>query len=36
MLTELLIPVLTAGAPSRIVNVSSAAIGLARRTFNVG
>ncbi|MEV4016800.1 SDR family NAD(P)-dependent oxidoreductase [Nonomuraea angiospora] len=34
LLTELLIPVLTAGAPSRIVNVSSGAVGLARRTFD--
>lgn len=33
LLTELLLPTLTAGAPSRIVNVTSAAVGVAKRTF---
>ncbi|SDT43354.1 Short-chain dehydrogenase [Streptomyces sp. TLI_053] len=33
LLTELLVPALRAGAPSRIVNVTSAAVGVARRTF---
>ncbi|ROO90310.1 short-subunit dehydrogenase [Actinocorallia herbida] len=34
LLTELLLPTLTAGAPSRIVNVTSAAVGLGRRAFD--
>ncbi|MEV7175418.1 SDR family NAD(P)-dependent oxidoreductase [Kitasatospora sp. NPDC093679] len=34
LLTELLLPTLTAGAPSRIVNVTSGAVGLAKRTFD--
>ncbi|MEE1782906.1 SDR family NAD(P)-dependent oxidoreductase [Streptomyces sp. SP17BM10] len=33
LLTELLLPTLAAGAPSRVVNVTSAAVGLAKRTF---
>ncbi|CAM5570156.1 SDR family NAD(P)-dependent oxidoreductase [Streptomyces avidinii] len=33
LLTELLLPTLTAGAPSRIVNVTSGAVGLAKRVF---
>ncbi|MER7846879.1 SDR family NAD(P)-dependent oxidoreductase [Kitasatospora sp. NPDC096077] len=33
LLTELLLPTLTAGAPSRIVNVTSAAVGVAKRAF---
>ncbi|MFJ9942774.1 SDR family NAD(P)-dependent oxidoreductase [Streptomyces erythrochromogenes] len=34
LLTELLLPSLTAGAPSRIVNVTSAAVGVAKRAFD--
>ncbi|MFH8387084.1 SDR family NAD(P)-dependent oxidoreductase [Kitasatospora sp. NPDC018058] len=34
LLTELLLPTLTAGAPSRIVNVTSGAVGLAKRSFD--
>ncbi|MER7056873.1 SDR family NAD(P)-dependent oxidoreductase [Streptomyces sp. NPDC000351] len=34
LLTELLLPTLTAGAPSRVVNVTSAAVGAARRVFD--
>ncbi|MFT7835927.1 SDR family NAD(P)-dependent oxidoreductase [Saccharothrix sp. BKS2] len=34
LLTELLLPTLTAGAPSRVVNVTSAAVGVARRVFD--
>ncbi|MGW3073998.1 SDR family NAD(P)-dependent oxidoreductase [Kitasatospora sp. NPDC001132] len=34
LLTELLLPTLTAGAPSRIVNVTSAAVGVAKRVFD--
>ncbi|WP_033218605.1 SDR family NAD(P)-dependent oxidoreductase [Kitasatospora phosalacinea] len=34
LLTELLLPTLTAGAPSRIVNVTSGAVGVAKRTFD--
>ncbi|MEV6212768.1 SDR family NAD(P)-dependent oxidoreductase [Kitasatospora sp. NPDC051914] len=34
LLTELLLPTLTAGAPSRIVNVTSAAVGFAKRAFD--
>ncbi|MFD9164945.1 SDR family NAD(P)-dependent oxidoreductase [Streptomyces sp. NPDC059558] len=34
LLTELLLPTLTAGAPSRIVNVTSGAVGLAKRVFD--
>ncbi|MFK0296798.1 SDR family NAD(P)-dependent oxidoreductase [Streptomyces sp. NPDC090442] len=34
LLTELLLPTLTAGAPSRVVNVTSGAVGVARRTFD--
>ncbi|MER5929253.1 SDR family NAD(P)-dependent oxidoreductase [Streptomyces sp. NPDC002054] len=34
LLTELLLPALRAGAPSRIVNVTSGAIGVAKRTFD--
>lgn len=34
LLTELLLPTLTAGAPSRIVNVTSSAVGLAKRAFD--
>ncbi|WP_282204188.1 SDR family NAD(P)-dependent oxidoreductase [Kitasatospora fiedleri] len=34
LLTELLLPTLTAGAPSRVVNVTSAAVGVARRAFD--
>ncbi|EGX59140.1 short-chain dehydrogenase/reductase SDR [Streptomyces zinciresistens K42] len=34
LLTELLLPTLTAGAPSRIVNVTSAAVGFAKREFD--
>lgn len=34
LLTELLLPVLEAGAPSRIVNVTSGAIGVAKRSFD--
>lgn len=33
LLTELLLPVLRAGAPSRIVNVTSGAVGVAKRAF---
>ncbi|MEV0988946.1 SDR family NAD(P)-dependent oxidoreductase [Streptomyces sp. NPDC049949] len=34
LLTELLLPTLTAAAPSRIVNVTSGAVGLAKRVFD--
>lgn len=34
LLTELLLPTLMAGAPSRIVNVTSSAVGLAKRAFD--
>lgn len=34
LLTELLLPALRAGAPSRIVNVTSGAIGVAKRAFD--
>ncbi|WP_333774360.1 SDR family NAD(P)-dependent oxidoreductase [Streptomyces sp. IBSBF 3136] len=34
LLTELLLPALTAGAPSRIVNVTSGATGVAKRVFD--
>ncbi len=34
LLTELLLPPLTAGAPSRIVNVTSGAVGVAKRVFD--
>ncbi|MER7980446.1 SDR family NAD(P)-dependent oxidoreductase [Streptomyces sp. NPDC095817] len=34
LLTELLLPTLTAGAPSRIVNVTSSAVGLAKRVYD--
>ncbi|MFJ8630776.1 SDR family NAD(P)-dependent oxidoreductase [Streptomyces sp. NPDC093568] len=34
LLTELLLPTLRAGAPSRIVNVTSGAVGTAKRTFD--
>ncbi|MEU4954282.1 SDR family NAD(P)-dependent oxidoreductase [Streptomyces lavendulae] len=34
LLTELLLPTLTAGAPSRIVNVTSGAVGVAKRGFD--
>ncbi|MCX4513812.1 SDR family NAD(P)-dependent oxidoreductase [Streptomyces sp. NBC_01619] len=34
LLTELLLPALTAGAPSRIVNVTSGAVGVAKRAFD--
>ncbi|MFC8981060.1 SDR family NAD(P)-dependent oxidoreductase [Streptomyces sp. NPDC057411] len=34
LLTELLLPTLTAGAPSRIVNVTSAAVTVAKRVFD--
>nr|BFD96120.1 SDR family oxidoreductase [Kitasatospora sp. Xyl93] len=34
LLTERLLPVLTAGAPSRIVNVTSGAVALAKRRFD--
>ncbi|TCB99900.1 SDR family NAD(P)-dependent oxidoreductase [Micromonospora zingiberis] len=34
LLTELLLPTLKASAPSRIVNVTSAAVGVAKRTFD--
>ncbi|MFD5617759.1 SDR family NAD(P)-dependent oxidoreductase [Streptomyces yangpuensis] len=34
LLTELLLPTLTAGGPSRVVNVTSAAVGVARRVFD--
>ncbi|MEU4119175.1 SDR family NAD(P)-dependent oxidoreductase [Kitasatospora sp. NPDC028055] len=34
LLTELLLPTLTAGAPSRIVNVTSGAVALAKRVFD--
>ncbi|MFD7631093.1 SDR family NAD(P)-dependent oxidoreductase [Streptomyces sp. NPDC059851] len=34
LLTELLLPTLTAGAPSRIVNVTSGAVAVARRVFD--
>ncbi|MFI6144608.1 SDR family NAD(P)-dependent oxidoreductase [Streptomyces sp. NPDC051109] len=34
LLTELLLPTLTAAAPSRIVNVTSAAVGVAKRVFD--
>ncbi|ASW57314.1 short-chain dehydrogenase [Plantactinospora sp. KBS50] len=34
LLTELLLPTLSAGAPSRIVNVTSGAVGVARRDFD--
>ncbi|MFJ4861968.1 MULTISPECIES: SDR family NAD(P)-dependent oxidoreductase [unclassified Streptomyces] len=34
LLTELLLPTLTAGRPSRIVNVTSGAVGLAKRVFD--
>ncbi|MEZ0077385.1 SDR family NAD(P)-dependent oxidoreductase [Planotetraspora sp. GP83] len=33
LLTELLLPTLTAGAPSRIVNVTSGSVGVAKRVF---
>ncbi|WP_410567241.1 SDR family NAD(P)-dependent oxidoreductase [Amycolatopsis sp. cmx-4-61] len=34
LLTELLLPTLQAGAPSRIVNVTSGAVGVAKRVFD--
>lgn len=34
LLTELLLPTLTGAAPSRIVNVTSGAVGLAKRSFD--
>ncbi|MGW2032212.1 SDR family NAD(P)-dependent oxidoreductase [Streptomyces sp. NPDC001356] len=34
LLTELLLPILTASAPSRIVNVTSGAVGVAKRVFD--
>ncbi|MEU6773241.1 SDR family NAD(P)-dependent oxidoreductase [Streptomyces sp. NPDC046759] len=34
LLTELLLPVLRAGSPSRIVNVTSGAVGVAKRVFD--
>lgn len=34
LLTELLLPTLTAGAPSRIVNVTSSAVRIAKRVFD--
>ncbi|MFI6937148.1 SDR family NAD(P)-dependent oxidoreductase [Streptomyces sp. NPDC050287] len=34
LLTELLLPTLTAGSPSRIVNVTSGAVGVAKRVFD--
>ncbi|MFJ3202860.1 SDR family NAD(P)-dependent oxidoreductase [Streptomyces sp. NPDC086989] len=34
LLTELLLPTLTAGAPSRIVNVTSGAVAVAKRVFD--
>ncbi|MFF8731689.1 SDR family NAD(P)-dependent oxidoreductase [Streptomyces sp. NPDC015171] len=34
LLTESLLPTLTAGAPSRIVNVTSGAVGVAKRVFD--
>ncbi|MGY3340897.1 NAD(P)-dependent dehydrogenase (short-subunit alcohol dehydrogenase family) [Streptomyces filamentosus] len=34
LLTELLLPTLTGGTPSRIVNVTSGAVGLAKKTFD--
>ncbi|MFD7834105.1 SDR family NAD(P)-dependent oxidoreductase [Streptomyces sp. NPDC059761] len=34
LLTELLLPTLTAAAPSRVVNVTSAAVGTAKRVFD--
>lgn len=34
LLTELLIPVITTAAPARIVNVTSAAVGVAKRVFD--
>jgi NAD(P)-dependent dehydrogenase (short-subunit alcohol dehydrogenase family) len=34
LLTELLLPTLTAGAPSRVVNVTSGAVGVAKRAFD--
>ncbi|MFD2123021.1 hypothetical protein ACFSNO_32035 [Streptomyces cirratus] len=34
LLTELLLPTLTSGAPSRIVNVTSGAVGLGKRVFD--
>ncbi|WP_405009461.1 SDR family NAD(P)-dependent oxidoreductase [Kitasatospora sp. NBC_01539] len=34
LLTELLLPALKAGAPSRIVNVTSGAVGVAKRVFD--
>jgi NAD(P)-dependent dehydrogenase (short-subunit alcohol dehydrogenase family) len=34
LLTELLLPTLTTDAPSRIVNVTSSAVGLAKRSFD--
>lgn len=34
LLTELLLPTLSAGAPSRIVNVTSGAVGVAKRGFD--
>jgi NAD(P)-dependent dehydrogenase (short-subunit alcohol dehydrogenase family) len=34
LLTELLLPTLAAGAPSRIVNVTSGAVAVAKRTFD--
>lgn len=34
LLTELLLPTMTAGAPSRIVNVTSGAVALAKRVFD--
>ncbi|WP_103351950.1 SDR family NAD(P)-dependent oxidoreductase [Amycolatopsis sp. CA-128772] len=34
LLTELLLPTLEAGAPSRIVNVTSGAVGVAKRVFD--
>ncbi|KJK34223.1 short-chain dehydrogenase [Lentzea aerocolonigenes] len=34
LLTELLLPALTAGAPSRVVNVTTAAVALAKKVFD--
>ena len=34
LLTELLLPALTAGAPSRVVNVTTGAVALAKKTFD--
>ncbi|OKI21130.1 short-chain dehydrogenase [Saccharothrix sp. CB00851] len=34
LLTELLLPTLTNGAPSRVVNVTSGAVGVAKRSFD--